>query len=62
MPGEVDVMFWDDASDLLDYWRDYPPAHVLVRSAVGYRPPGDATGSDTSLDDVRDISVALGGL
>lgn len=55
-------MFWDDASDLLDYWRDYPPAHVLVRSAVGYRPPGDATGSDTSLDDVRDISVALGGL
>ena len=23
------------------HWRDYPPAHLLLRALVGYRPPSN---------------------
>ena len=29
----------DRVEELVRYWRDYPPAHLLVRWAVGYDPP-----------------------
>jgi hypothetical protein len=27
--------------DLLKYWRDFPPAHVLLRGYVGWKGPAD---------------------
>ena len=27
-----------DAMELFDYWREYPPVHVLMRGYVGYKP------------------------
>jgi hypothetical protein len=29
-----------DVWDLFEHWREYPPAHILLRGYVGYEPPG----------------------
>lgn len=31
-------MIWRDVEDLLDYWQDFPPLHVLVANAMGIKP------------------------
>lgn len=28
-----------DTIDMMKYWNDYPPTHVLLRGYVGYEPP-----------------------
>lgn len=35
---EIDAMSMGDAVDLFEYWRDYPPAHVILRAV--YMKPG----------------------
>lgn len=36
-PEDVRRMAWVDALDLLDYWQEYPPTHLLMRGYVGYK-------------------------
>lgn len=47
-PNEVEEMYLDRAEDLLKFWREFPPPHVLVRGAVGYKPPSEDAPRDTS--------------
>jgi hypothetical protein len=37
-PNEVGAMDFPFVQELLEYWLDYPPAHVLLRAQVGYDP------------------------
>jgi hypothetical protein len=45
--------------DLIDYWAEWPPAHVLLRGFVGFKPAASASAS--TLDDVREIAGKIGG-
>lgn len=41
------------ARDLMRYWRDYPPVHVLVRGAVGFKGAGGDDAEEMTLEDVQ---------
>ena len=34
---QVDEMPFTDALELADYWRDYPPQHILIRAQLGFK-------------------------
>lgn len=53
-------MFWDEAQEQAEYWKDYPPVHILVRHALGYKAQTSA-GSGGVLDDAREIASMFGG-
>jgi hypothetical protein len=54
-------MWWDEVRDRMEYWADYPPTHVLVRGALGYKgPPAEA--SPDTLSDAREIASMFGGI
>lgn len=51
LPAQADSILWPDAMDLLDYWAEHPPVHVLVAAKMGLKPkkktkPKAATGND----------------
>lgn len=35
----MDELSLPQANDLLDYWSEFPPVHVLVRGYVGFKSP-----------------------
>ena len=36
---ELDTTPWPEVQDLLDYWQENPPLHVMVRAYLGIEPP-----------------------
>ena len=42
------------ARDLVAYWAESPPVHVLVRAAVGFEPKPSAA-SEMTIADVKDL-------
>jgi hypothetical protein len=36
-PEEAGAIDFPDVMDLLDYWLEYPPTHLLVRGLAGYK-------------------------
>jgi len=38
LPEEVGSIDFPDVLDLLDYWMDFPPEHLLLRALTGYEP------------------------
>jgi len=34
----VDITPWPTMLELLDYWQDWPPVHILVAQFVGHKP------------------------
>ena len=40
--AELDRTPWPDVMDLLDYWAECPPLHLMVRAYMGYKSPKKA--------------------
>jgi hypothetical protein len=55
-PAAVGEMFMEDVEDLMGYWVDHPPVHVLVAAYMGVK-PAERSGS---VDDVRDLVARSG--
>lgn len=47
-----------DALDLFNHFVEYPPAFVLLRAQVGYKPPGDADATEATVEDLRQLRGA----
>ena len=45
-------MYERDAEDLIDYWAEWPPVHVLVRGAVGFKGRGRTGEKGASLTEI----------
>lgn len=46
---QVDALTMPRYRALLRYWQTYPPAHLLLRALVGFKPPGaERSGSGTA--------------
>lgn len=41
--NQVDALTIPRCRVLMRYWRDYPPAHLLLRALVGWKPAPIAT-------------------
>lgn len=54
-------MFWDEAQEQAEYWDEFPPVHILVRHALGYKGASPAAASGGVLDDAREIASMFGG-
>ena len=52
-------MTCEEADRKMAYWRRWPPAHVLLRGYVGFK-PDEAPSS--SLNDAREVAQKIGGL
>jgi hypothetical protein len=50
-------MRYSDALNLVTYWRDYPPTHLLVRGALGFKP---AQSSAPTAEDLESLVAAYG--
>jgi hypothetical protein len=37
LPGEIDEMPFPDVMELVDYWAENPPMHLLHKWFVGYK-------------------------
>ena len=35
----MDATPWSEVADLLDYWEECPPLHLMVKSYLGIEPP-----------------------
>jgi hypothetical protein len=33
---EIGAMYWPDVLEMLDYWLEFPPEHLLLRAMAGY--------------------------
>jgi len=38
-PDEVGAMDFPFVAELLEYWQDFPPVHLMFRSFIGYKGP-----------------------
>lgn len=52
-------MLLRDAASLVDYWEDFPPPHILVRLAIGFKPHG-ATGPAPTREELDALVAAYG--
>ena len=46
---QIDALTMPRYRALLRYWLTYPPAHLLLRALVGFKPPGAAPASFAGL-------------
>lgn len=64
-PDAVDEMTVERVDELMGYWSDYPPPHVLVRAAVGFEPKPERKaprgGKRGSVTDLEELARAFGG-
>lgn len=44
----------DQVNELLEYWHDYPPVHLLLRMEVGYVPAKTALSTEA---EVRELAA-----
>jgi hypothetical protein len=60
----VDEMTVERVDDLVRYWAEFPPAHLLVRAAIGFEPkkrePRESRAKG-SASDVAELARAFGG-
>jgi hypothetical protein len=40
---QINAAPFPEVLNQLDYWAQYPPAHLLLRGFVGYKPPRSKT-------------------
>lgn len=49
-------MYLDLAEDLISYWAEHPPVHILVAGAVGFKAPRRSGATSTA-----DLARQFGG-
>ena len=50
-----------DAWELLEYWNEWPPEHMLLRGFTGYKPPVPRGGSrELGTEEVTSLTGMLG--
>lgn len=55
----MDETPWPDVLDLLSYWKNHPPVHILVR---GFFKIEDKAGAGTKLLTEEELRAAIQGL
>ena len=63
--SQIDQLTLWDVNDLFEYWRDYPPTHVLVAAYLtgGKRTSSSKNRLKSNIDDLAQaISFAGGGI
>jgi hypothetical protein len=50
-----------DVSELFDYWREYPPQHILMRGYVGYEGPGRSVAGPDARAELAALNPRTGG-
>ena len=56
---QVDATPLPDAWELFEFWNEWPPAHVLLRSFTGYKPQNKAP-RELETSEVSELSALLG--
>jgi hypothetical protein len=49
-----------DAWELLEYWNEWPPEHMLLRGFTGYKPPPTKPGRELATEEVTSLTGMLG--
>ena len=59
LPSAIDGLALPDAWELLEYWNEWPPEHMLLRGFTGYKPPSNP-GCELGTEEVASLTGMLG--
>jgi hypothetical protein len=57
----VDSISYPDALELVDYWSDNPPTHILLKSFMGYEGKSKATPTIPDEQELKNIVGVFNG-